>query len=185
MADFVPLVKMGVLERLLHYSMTISPRLPKWKPGPSPILDDAGIDLPPGNYGFLEMYCDEPGCDYRRVFFCVMLDGRTTPEAVIAYGWENRKFYVDWMGDDDPLIIDDLKGPALNLSSPQSPLAPALLNLARNFLLRDKAYVEWIFSTKRNGTWKSLIYRKRRLRDCIWRSALKISIHFSGDIFRK
>lgn len=108
------------------------------------LLDDAKWGLPPGNYAFLEMYCDEPGCDCRRVFFCVMLDDKKTPEAVIAYGWENRKFYVDWMGDDDPLIIDDLKGPSLNLSSPQSPLAPALLNLANNVLLRDKAYMDRI-----------------------------------------
>jgi hypothetical protein len=27
------------------------------------------LGLPPGEYGFLETYCDEPGCDCRRVMF--------------------------------------------------------------------------------------------------------------------
>ncbi|MCK4735010.1 MAG: hypothetical protein KAT65_21335 [Methanophagales archaeon] len=44
--------------------------------------------------------------------------------AVIAYGWENRKFYADWLGRNDPPAIADLKGPALNLASHQSELAP-------------------------------------------------------------
>jgi hypothetical protein len=63
-------------------------------------------------------------------------------KAVIAWGWEEREFYTKWMGDDDPRIINALIGPALNLASPQSNLAPALLDLSRNVLLQDTAYVE-------------------------------------------
>ena len=29
-------------------------------------------DLPDGEYGFLELYCDEPGCDCRRVMIDVL-----------------------------------------------------------------------------------------------------------------
>jgi len=46
------------------------------------------------------------------------------------------------MGDNDPHAINDLMGPVLNLTSPQSNLAPALLDLFREFLLHDTAYIE-------------------------------------------
>jgi hypothetical protein len=60
--------------------------------------------LPPGEYAFLELFCDEPGCDCRRVFFCVISSRRRDVQCVIAYGWEDRDFYVRWMGDDDRLL---------------------------------------------------------------------------------
>lgn len=100
-------------------------------------------ELPSGEYGLVEMYCDEPGCDCRRVFLNVISSRTQSSVAVIAYGWENRKFYEKWMGDRDPQIINDLKGPALNLSSPQSKLAPALLKKVK-FVLSDKKYVQRI-----------------------------------------
>lgn len=37
--------------------------------------------LPPDDYGFLEMYCDEPGCDCRRVLIlcdCTISNGRAS-----------------------------------------------------------------------------------------------------------
>jgi len=43
--------------------------------------------LPAGNYGFIELYCDEPGCDCRRVFLNVVSERRRKIEAVIAWGW--------------------------------------------------------------------------------------------------
>lgn len=106
------------------------------------VLKPSKFNLPPARYAFLEMFCDEPGCDCRRVFFSVVSSLRKEVEAVIAWGWEEREFYVKWMGDDDPLIIDDLKGPVLNLASPQSNLAPALLDLFREYSLQDTAYIE-------------------------------------------
>lgn len=98
--------------------------------------------LPPGDYSLLEMYCNEKGCDCRRVFLCVVSSFRKDVEAVVAYGWETPKFYAKWMGDDDPDSIRVLKGPALNLGSPESELAPAILELVGNVVLRDTAYVE-------------------------------------------
>ncbi|GEM_PF-283311 len=100
------------------------------------------FNLPAGEYGFLEMFCNEPGCDCRRVFFSVLSSFREKTEAVIAWGWESGEFYANWLGDDDPRSIADLKGPALNLGSPQSRLAPAILELVKNVLLADQAYVE-------------------------------------------
>lgn len=108
------------------------------------LFDDDPSGLPAGEYGFFEMYCNEPGCDCRRVFFYVVTPSRKKPLAVIAYGWETPEFYARWMRDDDPDVIRELKGPALNLASPQSPLAPLLLKLTEEVLLQDKAYVERI-----------------------------------------
>ena len=54
-------------------------------------------DLPNGEYGFIEFYCNEPHCDCRRVMVVVL-----RPEtgwkfwAVINYGWESVKFYKKW-----------------------------------------------------------------------------------------
>ncbi len=106
------------------------------------VIDSSDFNLPPAHYSFLEMFCDEPGCDCRRVFFSVVSSLQKDIQAVIAWGWEEREFYTKWMGDDDPRIINDLIGPALNLSSPQSNLAPALLYLFRNVLLQDTTYIE-------------------------------------------
>jgi hypothetical protein len=88
------------------------------------------------------MFCDEPGCDCRRVFFCVTSSLQQDIQAIIAWGWEDITFYAKWMGVKDPRIINELKGPALNLASPQSNLAPALLNLLRRALLTDTTYVD-------------------------------------------
>jgi len=99
------------------------------------------VGLPAGNYGFLEMYCDERGCDCRRVFFYVMSSFCKKVEAVVAWGWEDLDFYAKWMGDDDLVFAAEVKGPILNPGSPSTELAPALLELVRNVLLRDPEYV--------------------------------------------
>jgi hypothetical protein len=103
------------------------------------VLDLPG--LPPGEYGFVEAYCDEPGCDCRRVFFNVVEWRTQKTKAMIAYGWESRAFYVRWFGKDDPAIIRELQGPVLNSASAQSPVAPALLKQL-GMILKDRQYVE-------------------------------------------
>ena len=107
------------------------------------IMKDSAWGLPPANYGLLEMFCDEPGCDCRRVFFYVVSDRRNDLEAVVAYGWESADFYIKWLREDDPEMIRDLIGPSLNLTSPQSNLAPGILKMVSD-ILQDKAYVERI-----------------------------------------
>ena len=88
-----------------------------------------------------EAYCDESDCDCRRVFLNVVSNIQGKILATIAFGWESKKYYAKWMGDNDPEMIEVLKGPALNLASPQSKLAPALLEQIR-VVLKDKNYVE-------------------------------------------
>jgi hypothetical protein len=102
----------------------------------------SGLGLPPGEYGFLEMYCDERGCDCRRVFFYVVRPQSQSPEAVIAWGWEDMDFYKRWFKYGDFADAVELKGPILNWGSPATALAPALLELVRNVLLKDPEYVE-------------------------------------------
>jgi len=108
------------------------------------VMPNAGLGVPAGQCGFMEMYCDEAGCDCRRVFFTVVSSTRKEIDAVIAWGWEDRAFYARWMGCDDPRITDEMQGPILNLASPRSKNAPALLKLVQNVLLSDPAYVERI-----------------------------------------
>jgi hypothetical protein len=98
-------------------------------------------ELPNDTYGLTEAYCDELECNCRRVFFNVISFKQKKLLATIAFGWEHEKYYAKWMGDNDPRTIKDLKGPALNLASPQSKLAPALLNQIK-VVLKDRNYIE-------------------------------------------
>jgi hypothetical protein len=99
-------------------------------------------ELPSGTYSLVEMYCDERGCDCRRVFFSVISSVTKKMEAVIAFGWESPKFYEKWFGDNDPAVIHELKGPALNTASPQSRNAPAILKTVENVVLCDTKYID-------------------------------------------
>ncbi len=97
--------------------------------------------LPEGEYGLTEAYCNDPGCDCRRVFFNVA-DWKTGDIlATIAYGWESKQFYANWFGEYNPGIINDLQGPILNPGSPQSELAPVFLEKI-TYILQDKRYVD-------------------------------------------
>lgn len=97
-------------------------------------------DLPDDEYGLIEAYCNDRNCDCRRVFFSVASRKQEKIVAVIAYGWGSHDYYVRWFGDDDPRIIAELKGPALNTASRQSELAPALLEAVKQ-VLKDPEYV--------------------------------------------
>ena len=108
------------------------------------VLPGSGGDLPPDDYGFLEMYCNEPGCDCRRVLFYVVARSRPDVQAVIGWGWEDVDFYARWMKSGDKAQAARVKGPALNPLSPATELAPALMKLVRDVLLKDPAYVERI-----------------------------------------
>ena len=108
------------------------------------ILEQSSSGLPPGQYALVEMYCDERGCDCRRVFFYVISSSIENVGAVIVYGWERPEFYAKWMGDDDTEIIKDLQGPILNMGSPQSGLAPAILRIVKDIILQDSAYIKRI-----------------------------------------
>jgi len=97
-------------------------------------------DLPEGEYGFVELYCDEPGCDCRRVMIFVLQPqtGWSRVWAAISYGWEKLDFYRKWSGcGGDP---NEIKGPYLDPLNPQTKYSPALLELFE-FLIQSPDYV--------------------------------------------
>jgi len=96
-------------------------------------------ELPDGTYALVESYCDEPHCDCRRVFLNVVSEEGETL-AVIAYGWEGKKFYARWMGSNDPDTIRVLKGPCFNPASRQSKYAPVFMKIVK-LVLKDKRYI--------------------------------------------
>lgn len=97
--------------------------------------------LPPGNYAFVELFCDEPGCDCRRAFLMVVASFAKEPQAVIAWGWETPSFYRKWYPRGSARDIRDLQGPILNDLSPATPMSQPLLDLFRTVILKDPAFV--------------------------------------------
>lgn len=99
------------------------------------------LGLPDGEYGFIEFYCDDPGCDCRRVVINVVCS-TTGPKiwASINYGWESLDFYERWMGDKE--LARDSQGASLDPFNQQSPYSRALLEIFNQMCLSDTAYVE-------------------------------------------
>jgi hypothetical protein len=106
------------------------------------ILEEPQNGLPADTYAIMETYCNEPGCDCRRVIFMVCAKRHREPLAYVAYGWDSRKFYARWLHSDNPDDIDELQGPILNFGSPQSKYALSLLGLIKYVVLADPAYIE-------------------------------------------
>src|SRR5260221_3862209 len=71
--------------------------------GPSPGSEPQTTpQLPPDEYAYIEFYCEDPGCDCRRVFFHVIR--KAEPDKVLAsmYGWEKESFYLkhsSWLSE--------------------------------------------------------------------------------------
>lgn len=98
-------------------------------------------DLPDGDYGFIELYCNEDPCDCRRVIIQVV--SRATGDKVLAtigYGWEPVAFYKKSLHGDRELA-KDCKGPSLDPINAQSQFAPALLKLFR-IVLQGAEYAQ-------------------------------------------
>ena len=100
-----------------------------------------GGALPVGEYGFMEFYCEDPGCDCRRVLLQV-----TTPQApqtalaTINYGWEGAEFYTRWMHG-DAQAGREITAACLDPLHPQSQYADPLLDVFREQMMTDPAYV--------------------------------------------
>src|SRR5256885_6916476 len=75
-------------------------------------------DLPDGEYGFFEFYCNEPGCDCRRVTIWVLRPetGWRKVWATISYGWESADFYRKWSPSQD---AREMQGPSLDTLNAQ------------------------------------------------------------------
>lgn len=100
-----------------------------------------GGPLPVGEYGFVELYCDEDECDCRRVLIQV-----TTPQApdhalaTINYGWESIEFYTRWMHGDKE-AGREIATACLDPLHPQSACADYLLDFFREIVRTDPEYV--------------------------------------------
>jgi hypothetical protein len=99
-----------------------------------------GTDLPDGEYGFLEFYCNEPACDCRRVTIRVLRPdtGWRKIWATISYGWESQAFYRKWGSASDPR---EMQGPTLDTMNEQSQYAPVLLDVFRS-ILESPGYID-------------------------------------------
>ena len=98
--------------------------------------------LPAGEYGFLELYCAEPTCDCQRALLQVCRADRPNKVlATIHYGWESEDFYTRWLHGDRE-TARDMVGASLDPVNPQAKFAPMLLELFRNVVLQDQAYIE-------------------------------------------
>jgi hypothetical protein len=94
-------------------------------------------------YEFVELFCDERGCDCRRAWIQVFSDEPNVeqPRANISWGWEPAGFYRKWASFH--LTADDLaelKGPGLVRMARQSEEAPDILARFREVVLADARY---------------------------------------------
>ena len=93
-------------------------------------------ELPKGEFGLNELYCNDVNCDCRRVIISVFDENNIY--ATINYGWESQDFYRKWSTN----IDEDMKGPSLELFGPQSEYANAFLRLFKEFVTHDLGYVK-------------------------------------------
>ena len=103
-------------------------------------IQQPGLPLPPGEYGFFEWYCEDPKCDCRRVLLQVISPQR--PGEILAtlnYGWESETFYSGWMRGDAE-AGRDIASASLDPLNPQSELADALLDGFHDFIRHDSLY---------------------------------------------
>lgn len=98
--------------------------------------------LPDGRYEFVELFCNEPGCDCRRVVINVVRpDTGRKVWATFNFGWESTSFYRRWLRETNEELLKQAKGPALDPLNPQSEYSEALLEIFK-VILQDKAYVQ-------------------------------------------
>lgn len=95
--------------------------------------------IPDGEYGLLELYCEELDCDCRRVIIDKLSAPPTRIWATINYGWETVEFYTSGSGDAE--IGKQAQGIVLEPFGPQSPYANELLEIVKA-ILEDEDYVD-------------------------------------------
>jgi hypothetical protein len=101
----------------------------------------SGGPLPVGEYSFFELYCEDPGCDCRRVLLQVLTpQAPETPLATINYGWESAAFYTRWMHG-DAQAGREITEACLDPLNAQSEYADHLLDMFREMMMTDPDYV--------------------------------------------
>ncbi len=90
------------------------------------VAPSSGVAVPADRYAFLELYCDERGCDCRRVTVAVFAERKGEAVAYISLGFDSA---------------DDMAGPFLDLMNPQAPYAPELLRIFTDMINSDPDYL--------------------------------------------
>jgi hypothetical protein len=101
--------------------------------------------VPAGEFVLHEFYCDEPGCDCRRVILkiCEGADVRMDrPAATVHFGWESVAFYKAWLKGDDEQMAREMTGVSLEEMSRQGPDADAFVDFVRWLLKNEPSLVE-------------------------------------------
>jgi hypothetical protein len=96
-------------------------------------------ELPGGEYGFVEHYCEGIDCDCRRTILTVLspqFPGQIL--ATISYGWESPEFYEKHVGP----FGAKMARPFLDPLGHQSRHAAVLLDYFERVVLSDRLYVE-------------------------------------------
>lgn len=98
-------------------------------------------ELPVDDYAFVELYCNDPDCDCRRVILQVRAGSNFNQVlATINFGWEPQSFYQEWLHG-NAQGAREICGAALDPINSQSKYAPALLEIFRKMVRTDMAYV--------------------------------------------
>jgi hypothetical protein len=98
--------------------------------------------LPAGMYAFLEMFCDEPDCDCRRVFLRVVIEESPETVAVLFWGWGSKAYYRKWFGGNEININEEIIGPGLDPFNSQSLFSEKILEVFKDTLFKDAAYLQ-------------------------------------------
>ena len=148
------ILKMKGLKRMSYVSMyELLPLIAMEETRTITVLPGNPFGVPAGNYGLLEMYCNDEECDCRRVFISVVSSVVKDTVAVITFGWESKAFYAKWfnrggtvklpgMDKFGQYAVRGMHGIHLSNTSKQSKIAPAVLLMVTECALRDNAYVE-------------------------------------------
>lgn len=100
--------------------------------------------IPPGNYAFLELFCEDVNCDCGHVIIHVITTEPSKVWAVLRYGWESKKFYRAWFGGENELE-ENMPGTYIDpIMSPHNSISNEFLKLFTDIIRDDKRYAKRI-----------------------------------------
>ncbi len=106
------------------------------------VLDDSyGLKI--GQYTFVELFCSKADCDCRRAMISVF-GPNDKLYATLGYGWEEAKFYSDWMFGDEE-FGEMVSGAHIYELTPQTEYSDQLLSFFKG-MVEDASYANRIKS---------------------------------------
>lgn len=106
------------------------------------VLDDSyGLKI--GQYSFVELFCSKADCDCRRAMISVF-GPHDKLYATLGYGWEEAKFYSDWMFGDEE-FGEMVSGAHIYEMTPQTEHSDQLLSFFKG-MVEDASYANRIKS---------------------------------------